>query len=181
MSSFLVRSASGGVVSLLNPSEGDDDQGSTSPTTSPTQEARSPSGSPPDSSSNRRAYPCPSCPKIFNSAGHLNRHLKIHTGEREHVCPWRGCDKRCGRFDNLVQHFRVHLRNRSTTTTNTEVRNMMAQLRNENRRGLLDDDSSSLTSLQQANADYQDHTRVEGTPSASHPVPPPTSASRRPG
>ncbi|KZT62107.1 hypothetical protein CALCODRAFT_420376, partial [Calocera cornea HHB12733] len=53
----------------------------------------------------RKTHTCPHrwCSRTFTTAGHLNRHFKIHTGEKEHVCPWDGCGKRCGRLDNLVQ------------------------------------------------------------------------------
>jgi len=34
---------------------------------------------------------------------------RVHTGERNHKCPFPGCETRCSRQDNLQQHYRIHL------------------------------------------------------------------------
>ncbi|KAF7295391.1 Nrg1-like zn-finger transcription factor [Mycena indigotica] len=49
------------------------------------------------------------CRRAFSTAGHLSRHTKTHTGERNHACPFPGCTTRCSRADNLQQHYRIHL------------------------------------------------------------------------
>ncbi|CEL54961.1 hypothetical protein RSOLAG1IB_07453 [Rhizoctonia solani AG-1 IB] len=36
------------------------------------------------------------------------RHFHMHTGERNHKCPYPGCTARCSRADNLQQHYQTH-------------------------------------------------------------------------
>ncbi|KAN0131345.1 hypothetical protein V8E53_010722 [Lactarius tabidus] len=59
--------------------------------------------------SNKKKHVCHVCAKAFTTSGHLSRHARIHTGERNHKCPFPGCDTRCSRQDNLQQHYRIHL------------------------------------------------------------------------
>ncbi|KAH9045445.1 hypothetical protein EDB85DRAFT_1822535, partial [Lactarius pseudohatsudake] len=56
-----------------------------------------------------KKHVCHVCSKAFTTSGHLSRHARIHTGERNHKCPFPGCDTRCSRQDNLQQHYRIHL------------------------------------------------------------------------
>ncbi|CUS21565.1 LAQU0S03e05468g1_1 [Lachancea quebecensis] len=58
----------------------------------------------------RRRYVCKTCVKGFTTSGHLARHNRIHTGEKNHVCPHPGCGQRFSRHDNCVQHYKTHLR-----------------------------------------------------------------------
>lgn len=53
----------------------------------------------------RRKHQCSSCPRAFTTSGHLSRHMRIHTGERNHHCPFPGCDVKCSRQDNLQQQY----------------------------------------------------------------------------
>ncbi|KAI0268299.1 hypothetical protein BC834DRAFT_821531, partial [Gloeopeniophorella convolvens] len=71
----------------------------------------SPSGqaTSPASAAGKKKHVCPICSKAFTTSGHLSRHARIHTGERNHRCPFPGCDTRCSRQDNLQQHYRIHL------------------------------------------------------------------------
>ncbi|EIW76521.1 hypothetical protein CONPUDRAFT_64416 [Coniophora puteana RWD-64-598 SS2] len=66
---------------------------STSPTTS---HAAPPTGG-------KKKHICPTCDRVFSTSGHLARHIKVHTGERNHKCPFPGCETRCSRQDNLQQ------------------------------------------------------------------------------
>ncbi|KAI0307198.1 hypothetical protein B0F90DRAFT_1686153 [Multifurca ochricompacta] len=61
------------------------------------------------STANKKKHVCNICAKAFTTSGHLSRHARIHTGERNHKCPFPGCDTRCSRQDNLQQHYRIHL------------------------------------------------------------------------
>lgn len=58
----------------------------------------------------RRRHVCKVCSKGFTTSGHLARHNRIHTGEKNHFCPFEGCNQRFSRHDNCIQHYRTHLR-----------------------------------------------------------------------
>ncbi|KAJ2326547.1 transcriptional repressor [Coemansia sp. RSA 2702] len=64
---------------------------------------------------NKRKYPCtfPGCGKAFTTSGHLSRHFRIHTGEKNYHCLYPGCASRFSRQDNMMQHYRTHLSPRS--------------------------------------------------------------------
>ncbi|KAK9456384.1 hypothetical protein V1511DRAFT_447465, partial [Dipodascopsis uninucleata] len=55
----------------------------------------------------RRRYNC-HCGKSFTTSGHLARHTRIHTGEKNYPCPEAGCGARFSRQDNCMQHYRTH-------------------------------------------------------------------------
>ncbi|KAF8329911.1 hypothetical protein F5887DRAFT_1003430, partial [Amanita rubescens] len=57
----------------------------------------------------KKKHLCPTCDRAFTTSGHLARHSRVHTGERNHKCPFPGCETRCSRQDNLQQHYRIHL------------------------------------------------------------------------
>ncbi|ODQ52937.1 hypothetical protein SAICODRAFT_40911, partial [Saitoella complicata NRRL Y-17804] len=50
-----------------------------------------------------RRYTCLSCHKSFTTSGHLARHNRIHTGEKNFVCPQEGCGAKFSRQDNCMQ------------------------------------------------------------------------------
>lgn len=58
----------------------------------------------------RRKYICKICARGFTTSGHLARHNRIHTGEKNHCCPYKGCTQRFSRHDNCLQHYRTHLK-----------------------------------------------------------------------
>ncbi|KAI8989930.1 hypothetical protein BD414DRAFT_485565 [Trametes punicea] len=51
----------------------------------------------------KKKHVCQICTRAFSTSGHLSRHTRIHTGERNHKCPFPGCETRCSRQDNLQQ------------------------------------------------------------------------------
>ena len=54
-----------------------------------------------------RRYTC-HCGKSFTTSGHLARHTRIHTGEKNYICPEVNCGARFSRQDNCMQHYRTH-------------------------------------------------------------------------
>lgn len=60
----------------------------------------------------QKVYKCTviRCGRIFLTAGHLGRHVKSHSGERPFSCPIGFCTSRFSRKDNMIHHYRVHLR-----------------------------------------------------------------------
>lgn len=51
-------------------------------------------------------YNCEYCTKTFAKRDKLNRHRKIHTGERTYKCEF--CSRAFGRSDGLYRHRKVH-------------------------------------------------------------------------
>lgn len=56
----------------------------------------------------RTRHFCRICSTGFTTSGHLSRHNRIHTGEKNHICPHEGCGQRFSRHDNCNQHYRTH-------------------------------------------------------------------------
>jgi hypothetical protein len=59
----------------------------------------------PPSQTQKKKHICPTCDRAFTTSGHLARHSRVHTGERNHKCPFPGCETRCSRQDNLQQQY----------------------------------------------------------------------------
>lgn len=57
----------------------------------------------------KKKYPCQICQRSFTTLGHLARHNRTHTGERNHECPFETCNARFARQDNCMQHYKTHL------------------------------------------------------------------------
>ncbi|SMN20331.1 similar to Saccharomyces cerevisiae YDR043C NRG1 Transcriptional repressor that recruits the Cyc8p-Tup1p complex to promoters [Maudiozyma saulgeensis] len=78
-------------------------------------------GSSKDSLEERRKYRCSVCPKGFTTSGHLARHNRIHTGEKNHACPFNNCKQRFSRQDNCLQHYRTHFKNNNGVPRTHEI------------------------------------------------------------
>lgn len=61
-------------------------------------------------SGNPRKHVCKTCQKGFTTSGHLARHNRIHTGVKNHVCAFPGCEAKFSRHDNCMQHYKTHLK-----------------------------------------------------------------------
>ena len=53
---------------------------------------------------------CPVCQKKIKRLYHFQRHMKIHSGEKQHKCPY--CPYKSVRKDNLNSHLRTHEKHR---------------------------------------------------------------------
>ncbi|KAJ7577827.1 hypothetical protein C8J56DRAFT_798214 [Mycena floridula] len=51
----------------------------------------------------KKYHICTVCERSFSTTGHLARHSRIHSGEKNYACPFPGCSTRCSRQDNLQQ------------------------------------------------------------------------------
>lgn len=69
----------------------------------------------------QKKYTC-HCNRSFTTSGHLARHMRIHTGEKNYVCPQEGCGARFSRQDNCMQHYRTHLGGRNAGSGNKRRR-----------------------------------------------------------
>lgn len=53
-------------------------------------------------------FQCPMCNRRFTRRFSLQEHIKLHSGEKEYVCPAPGCNKRFSTTGNLARHRRRH-------------------------------------------------------------------------
>lgn len=96
--------------SVYNSGSESSSSSSSTVTTKRKKSARSPKNSSAAEMEQRRRHVCKVCSKGFTTSGHLARHNRIHTGEKNHFCPYEGCNQRFSRHDNCIQHYRTHLR-----------------------------------------------------------------------
>lgn len=90
------------------------------------------------SRSTNRRYECATCGKTFTTSGHVARHNRIHTGEKNFQCPELGCSQRFSRQDNCMQHYRTHKSHAVVGMNTTQSARRLSQvepnIRNKRRR-----------------------------------------------
>ena len=84
------------------------DSTSSPPQLSSTSQCTTQPSTPPATSAPKKKHICNICERAFTTSGHLARHSRVHTGERNHKCPFPGCETRCSRQDNLQQQLVSH-------------------------------------------------------------------------
>ncbi|KIO04573.1 hypothetical protein M404DRAFT_1000446 [Pisolithus tinctorius Marx 270] len=114
----------------------------------------------------KKKHVCQTCDRGFTTSGHLARHIRVHTGERNHKCPFPGCETRCSRQDNLQQHYRIHLspgsRRSSSSATRAAIARAVGAATGRSR-------SSGLLTM----SDRSSHDGLTTPPPLEHAIPPP--------
>ncbi|KDN43591.1 hypothetical protein RSAG8_05968, partial [Rhizoctonia solani AG-8 WAC10335] len=51
---------------------------------------------------------CPVCSKMFRRPSSLEDHLNVHSGDKPHTCPFKGCNSGFATKSNMKRHFLTH-------------------------------------------------------------------------
>lgn len=72
-------------------------------------------------------------------SGHLARHNRIHTGEKNFHCLHPGCPSRFSRQDNMMQHYRTHLSQKARRNTTHTSRASVQSKKSNHRAGTIEE------------------------------------------
>ncbi|CAO3592083.1 unnamed protein product [Absidia cylindrospora] len=115
----------------------------------------------------KRKYVCneSGCFKSFTTSGHLSRHSRIHSGEKNFPCLFPGCQSRFSRQDNMMQHYRTHMSPKSKRPKRQLDDKLQPRLHAHNR--IISDITAPLTidqhlhNYHQSRTDYRHHSQQQ--------------------
>jgi len=84
--------------------------------TSKAAKATKAAGDKKESGAKSKSFACDQCPKVFNAAWKLKRHMRVHTGEKPFACDVPGCNKRYSEKGALVRDANFDCNCKSATT-----------------------------------------------------------------
>jgi hypothetical protein len=120
--------------------------------------------------------------QILSYSGHLARHNRIHTGEKNFACLYPGCPSRFSRQDNMMQHYRTHMSARSRSRVHSQNGSLhttaASNIPRPHAHTRIHSDSSAITPLNQNQhsvipSDFPPNNRLEYFSAPSSPSLPP--------